>query len=361
MEQPSNHRNGADSIPAPNGRGAQLAHRAPRTTTAISDFWTWWTNGGSKRLAKSLNRRRRRDAAHALDVLIGEIDPGLDWEIAPTIGGARRLTVTAAGNPELRCVARRWLNAAPADDPDWRFADILGPSRGNALLFKGNRVDFEDTFVLLLPGSVSYRAAVTHPLMAVLEPADRVVLARALLEAVAGEAAVESWISAVTATEIVADNAIALDDVPEKLVELALDNLGADMEPSWQIVQGMERGQPLVAMVRVPLVPVSRPECDEHVVLRVAYRDDSECGLPGAGSLPQLREFEDRLGDAVCKYGECVAAETSGGVRRLHFYVDSQSPAAAILRTAASAWDQGEVDVDVQLDPSWAGVAHLRM
>lgn len=361
MEQPRNFRNGAGSIPTPETLRADMDARAPRTNAAITEFWTWWANGGGRRLAKSLDRRRRREVAHALDTLVAEIDPRLDWEIAPTIGGHRRLTVTAAGHPELRNTARRWLNAAPADDPNWRFADIIGPSRGAALLFKGNRVDFEDTFVQLFPGAVSYRAAVTHPLMAVLEPEDRVLLARALLDAVAGEMAVETWISAITVTENVAENAIGLEEVPARLVALALDNLGADMEPSWQIVQGMEKGQPLVAMVRVPLVPISRPECDEHVTVRVSYRDDSECGLPGSGSLPQLRELEDHLSDAVCDDGECVAAETSGGVRRLHFYVDSQTDAATILREEAARWDQGSFEVDTNLDPGWTDVAHLRM
>lgn len=361
MERPRGNRPGADAVSALRGLAEARSTTAVHDHTAIADFWAWWTAGGGRRMAKALDRRRRGEVAQALNTLVAEIDPGLDWEIAPTIGGMRRLTVTAAGRAELRCIARRWLAGAPTNDPNWRFADLLGPSKGRALLFKGNRVDFEDAWVQLLPGTVSYRAAVTHPLMAVLEPADRADLARALLDAVAGEMAVDSWISSITAAEAVSDASICLEEVPEKLVELSLDNLGADLEPNWQIVQGVSGGQPMVAMVRVPLVSISRPECDAHVLLEVPYVDDSECGLPGSGSLPQLRDFEDRLTDLVCDDGECVAAETAGGIRRLHFYVDSTTDAARILREEAVHWDQGEVQVSVSLDPAWSEVAYLRM
>lgn len=361
MERSRGNRPGADAVSALRGLAESGLPRPRRDDSAITEFWNWWTTGGGRRMAKALDRRRRGEVAQALNTLVADIDPGLDWEIAPTIGGMRLLTVTAAGRADLRCVARRWLAAAPTSDPNWRFADLLGPSKGRALLFKGNRVDFEDAWVQLLPGTVSYRASVTHPLMAVLEPSDRADLARALLDAVAGEMAVDSWISSITATEAVSDTAICLEQVPEKLVELSLDNLGADLEPSWQIVQGVSGGQPMVAMVRVPLVSISRPECDEHVLLEVPYTDDSECGLPGPGSMPQLRDYEDRLSDLVCDDGECVAAETAGGVRRLHFYVDSTTDAARILREESVHWDQGEVRLSAELDPAWSDVSHLRM
>ena len=39
-----------------------------------------------------------------------------------------------------------------------------------------------------------------------------------------------------------------------------IDNLSADLEPAWRVLQGTHDGKPMVAMARVPLVPLIRPE-----------------------------------------------------------------------------------------------------
>ena len=84
-------------------------------------------------------------------------------------------------------------------------------------------------------------------------------------------------------------------------------------------------------------------------------------GLPGSDSLPRLRDLEDHLVERVEGSGECVAAESCDGVRLLHFYVDSSTPACEQLRVAAAGWDQGPVTVEVSDDPGWRSVAHLRV
>lgn len=360
MEQPKRNGPGAGAAPSPTAGSMDLSAGPLRTAAAIDAFWSWWRSGGGQRITRSLVRGRTREVDGAVDTLIADIDPRLSWRIDPTIAGLHRLTVTAKGHSELRCVARRWLLAAPEGDPDWRFGDLLGPIDEPSIRFEGVEVELEDTWVRLFGTDTAFRAAVSHPLMAGFEVPDRSRLARALLDAACGEAAVEHWISQVTATEVVSEDAVELPEVAVALVELSIDNMSAELEPAWRVLQGRLDGEQMVAMARVPLVPLVRPECDQHVQLDVPYADDSSSGYPGPESLPQLQDFEDRLSALVADHAECVAAETIPGMRRLHFYVDSLSTAAMQLADAAASWEQGTVEISSSLDPLWREVAHLR-
>ncbi|WP_333618393.1 DUF695 domain-containing protein [Dietzia sp.] len=360
MDQPKRDAPGAWAATSRADAPVDLDGGASGTPKKIADFWAWWCSGGGQRIAKFLGRGKRRDVDSALNSLIAGIDPRLSWRVDPTLAGLHRLTVTAQGHPEARCVARRWLLAAPENDPNWRFADLLGPRDERTISFEGVDVELEDTWVSLFGFGTAFRAAVSHPLMAGFEPADRPRLARALLEAACGEAAVEHWIAQVTVTEVVSEDAVQLHEVAVALVELSIENMSAELEPSWRVLQGRLDGKQMVAMARVPLVPLVRPECDRHVQLDVPYSDDSAGGYPGPDSLPQLQDFEDSLAELVSANGECVASETVPGMRRLHFYTDSLSPAAAALVDAAHGWGQGEVSVSTELDPTWQDVAHLR-
>ena len=360
MEQSNRNTPRAQPLTSDAGQRIPLPSDGVRPSAGIAAFWKWWDLGGGRRLSKAIDRNRRHEAERALNSLLADIDSRLSWEIAPTIAGLRRLTVTANGHPELRCLARRWLLAAPKADPYWRFADLLGPLDATTLKFRGLDVDIEDTWVRLFPSETTFRAAVSHPLMSVLEPPERTELARVLLDAACGEAAVENWIAQVTATEVVSEDAVDLKGVATALVELSIDNLSADLEPAWRVLQGTHDGKPMVAMARVPLVPLIRPECDQHVQIDVPFSDDSEGGFPGPESLPQLREFEDGLIDLVALHGECVAAETMPGVRRMHFYTDSLTEATQQLVDAAATWPQGDAIAVAEMDPAWRAVAHLR-
>lgn len=360
MEQSNRNSPRANPLMSDVGPAIPQVSGATAPVEGIAAFWKWWDLGGGRRLSKAIDRNRRHEVERALNSLLADIDPKLSWEIAPTISGLRRLTVTANGHPELRCLARRWLLAAPDNDTYWRFADLLGPLDATTLKFRGLDVDIEDTWVRLLPSETSFRAAVSHPLMSVLEPADRSELARVLLDAACGEAAVENWIAQITATEVVSEDAVDLRGVATALVELSIDNLSADLEPAWRVLQGTQDGKPMVAMARVPLVPLIRPECDQHVQIDVPFSDDSEGGFPGPESLPQLRIFEDGLIDLVALHGECVAAETMPGVRRMHFYTDSLTEATQQLVDAAATWPQGDAIAVAEMDPAWRAVAHLR-
>ena len=115
-----------------------------------------------------------------------------------------------------------------------------------------------------------------------------------------------------------------------------------------------------MALAQVPLSPVTAPHLDTHVAVLVPYTELTERGYPGPGSLEALRALEDHLADRIGDSGRVVAHQSHRGMRVLHIYVDSTTPAVEQMRAAVNAWEQGRIRVQVTTDPGWHNVAHLR-
>ena len=334
-----------------------------RSDRAVTAFWRWWAEGGRRRSTAAIESGDARRVVPEITSLIEGIDPGLSWEFIPASGSEpHRLTVTAAGVPELRGAARRWLAGAPNADVTWSFADLREPVRGCAMYFRDHRLDFDEAEVVTNLGLSRADVTVHHPAFAGLVGADAGIAAYLLLDALCGEEQVETWIGLIRANATApGDDAVPLHALPGILRELASDNTDELGDPAWQILHGDTDKGPLVAVVRVPLVSLSAPEFDRHVAVRVPYTDVEDGGLPGAASLPGLRDLEDHLVERLEGTGECVGAESCDGNRLLHFYVDSTTPAHEQLRVAASGWDQGDVTITITDDPGWRKVQHLRV
>ena len=334
-----------------------------RSDRAVTAFWRWWAEGGRRQATAAVESGDARRVVPEITSLIEGIDPGLSWEFLPaTDEKPHRLTVTAAGVPELRGAARRWLAGAPPADATWSFADLREPVRGCAMYFRNQRLDFDHAEVVTDLGLSRADVTVHHPAFAGLVGPDAGIAAYLLLDALCGEEQVETWIGLIRANATApGDEAVPLNALPGILRKLASDNTDELGDPAWQILHGDTDKGPLVAVVRVPLVALSAPRFDRHVAVRVPYADVEDDGLPGPESLPGLRDLEDHLVERLEGTGECVGAESCGGYRLMHFYVDSATPAQEQLRVAASGWSEGEVVVTVSDDPGWRKVQHLRV
>lgn len=344
--------------------GVRIEAARLRSDRAVSTFWRWWADGGRRRTTEAVESGDVRRVVPEITSLIEAIDQGLSWEFVPAAaeGEPHRFTVTAAGVPELRGAARRWLAAAPRADATWSFADLREPVKGCAMYFRDHRLDFDEAEVVADVGLTRADVTVHHPAFAALRGADAGIAAYLLLDALCGEEQVETWIGLIRANATApGDDAVPLGTLPSLLRDLAADNTDELGDPAWQILHGDTIHGPLVAVVRVPLVALSAPEFDRHVAVSVPYMDVEDGGLPGAASLPGLRDLEDHLVDRLEGTGECVGAESCDGTRLLHFYVDSTTPAHEQLRVAASGWDQGEVTFAITDDPGWRKVQHLRV
>lgn len=330
---------------------------------AIERFWSWWSADGRGAVTSAL---ADGEPARVLDLLaqaVDDIHPDLSWELAAGSASAHALVVSAEGDPALRALAARWLRAAPAADREWEFADARLPVadvNGVELDLDGHRVAFRDIRVGAHRTATHIDVALHHPVFRELEEDLRSQVAFLALDAALGERDVEAWVGSVTTSQEPPLEGFGLAGLRAAVRDLKDDNTAADGTPSWVALEGEDADGPVLAFAQVPLSPTTAPHLDTHVAVLVPYTDLTEQGFPGPGSLTALRALEDHLAERIGNSGRVVAHQSHRGMRVLHIYVDSTTPAVEQMRAAVEAWDQGRIRVQVTADPGWHNVAHLR-
>jgi hypothetical protein len=335
---------------------------------AIRDFWTWWLRNGTRLVA------RGRDAGGAdyvkqLSRHVSRISPGLAWELGPGTVAEHQLVIFSESK-DYAPVARRVLRAAPAPTPQWEYADARRPAEffeDLTLGIRGQEFDSVDFRVGLMLNRYSVDIAVYHPRLGELPEQERLSPVSIMLDHAIGQRDVGAWIGVVEPVLHELPNGIPLAMLRSVVAQLRAAAFGADGQPTWHELSGTAAdGLPIAAFVQVPLVPAFWPELDQHVVLSLPYEPERHsapelAGLPGQQVEAGLREVQDRLAEQVAGQGRLVATETTGGRRRLHFYVDSTGNAAWQLEAAAAHWPHGQAGFGAELDPGWSNVAHLRI
>jgi hypothetical protein len=325
-------------------------------------FWDWWAETGRALTSGSVSRGEAAGTIDALGSAVAGVHPELSWEIAPGELSAHVLVVTAAGNPDLRASARRWLLAAPPSDETWSYSDHRLPRvdpESVTLPSVGAPVDFAGIRVTARLAGPRFDVVVHHPGFAALDAASRLQVAFLALDLALGEYDVELWIGDISTTEHSLIDGFGLSALRAVVHDLKADHVDQDGQPSWALLQGETPAGPLLASAQIPLHPVTAPHLSVHVAVLLPYVHQTPEGLPEDASLQSLRQFEDRLGFALGPDGRVVAHQTSAGARLLHLYVDEASDAVTRVQRAAHEWSEGTAAVQSQLDPSWQGVQHL--
>lgn len=340
---------------SPQRRASQHTDTAP----AIEEFWQWWAEAAPG-LAAAIPAGELADRAGEVGERVQAIDPGLTWEFGPGFAAQHQLVVTTEGDPSLRRIARRWLQAAPPADDTWEFYDMRQPNPMFGILgIDGAEIDLAEVRVQGVPSMTGLDVAVYHPAFATLDENVRMQVVFLCIDFALGEEAAEVWLDAVEALTDEPAESVPLGELP-LLVNSVIQEHAPDGELGWAILEGETPQGPIMAMVMNRLTSALAPELDEHVAVQVRYSDTGEVGLPGPGSLDSLRDFEEHLSEIVGPSGMVVAIESGGGLRTLHFYVDSTTPAAAQIEAATSGWNQGPVKITAQLDPAWENVSQFR-
>lgn len=343
----------------------QAAAPPPDHDATIAEFWGWWAEEGRAAADASVSSGDVEALVEPLSQRVHAISEELAWELGSgeALGSRHELTVTAEGNADVRALARRWLRAAPPPDEDWAYADLKQRSPDVAQVELGIG---EETIALreVLIGArvVGHHVDVTvhHPAFARLDEGTRQQVAYLALDSAAGEEAVECWLGEITPSQVPPMDGFPLQHLAGFLDDHARARRDAEGNPTWVLLQGSGPAGPVMALARVPLVSVVAPLLDTHVGVLVPFSDRTGEGYPGPGSLDALRALEDHVEERLAGQGLLLAHETSAGERTLHYYVDGTGPGADVVRAAVAGWDQGRPDVDVEHDPGWSAVAHLR-
>ncbi|MEJ5918726.1 DUF695 domain-containing protein [Corynebacterium sp. H78] len=385
---------------------------------AIEAFWDWWQETGADVLdgmfsamvntndmagsdtpgstAASAAPVETIDIQDEVGGRLAAIHPRLIWGFEPGAPLSKHLmTVTAAGDPELRPIARRWLNSAPDDDATWAFTDLrqadpampidwdMGPvvDAEGRLVEKHDgsanmqTIDPADARVQCTPGNGFVDVRLYHPAFEELarkgESGQRSViqLGFTMMQLALGEEDFGLWLRNFAFSEVDPPNSVALPDLHQEIAKVAEDC------PGWLTIDAEANGEPVRVTTSAPLVQLVNPLFTEHVVIQLLYTGLDEKKLPDEQSHKAITEMNAKLIDALGEDGVVVATETSDGVYLLHAYVDSVSSAgseaglvdvetetpAQRLERIAQGWSEGQVDVEATYDPAWERVGHLRV
>jgi hypothetical protein len=337
--------------------------RSDEPAAAIARFWDWWGREGRDTATAAIADREPGRVGDLLSRAVSELDEGLAWELAAGEHAQHVLVVTPEGNPDLRALAHRWLRAAPAPDQTWEYAAARQPARDvtDIVLGIGDlELGFGDVRVGARREGNHLDVVVHHPAFAGLDEQTRQQVAYLALDAALGEDRVEAWVGGITASTEPPLEGFTLGGVRAVVRDLSDDNTAQDGSPHWAALEAEGDDGPVMALTQVPLSPVTAPLLDTHVAVLVPYTDLTDEGYPGPGSLPALRALEDHLSERIGSSGRIVAHQSHRGMRVLHIYVDSTTPAVEQMRAAVEAWEQGRIRVQVTPDPGWHNVAHLR-
>lgn len=368
-------------------------------TALINEFWSWWNSTGADSLDAMFSAQLGAapgaigevpiiDVSKEIGDRIAAISPRLIWGFEPGAPYSKHLmTLSAAGDPEIRPIARRWLDAAPDDNETWSFTDLRQADPAMTLDLHGiiqqlapegltgsAEAEFlasldSEADTLINPADARVEATTTHgaidvrlshpvfPKLAALPNGDRIVaqLGFTLLQLTLGEEDFGLWLRGFAFAEHPSDNAIALPELPALVEDLAANC------PEWLTIDAETNGQAVRVVTRAPITQLIAPTCTQHVVVQLLFSSVTEGGLPTEETLAALTKLSEDATVALGTDGIQVASETSDGIALLHFYVDPISDAEAKLTSLLDGWSLGETDLESAYDPGWMRVGHLRV
>lgn len=352
--------------------GDAAAERAQARDGAITAFWDWWSAEGADRLDAAFTggagfggggfgEAGPVDIQAEVGPRIAAIDERLVWGFGSGEPFSRHLlTVTAAGDPEVRHIARRWLDAAPDDGPVWSFTDLRTAEPVSTVTWAGHEIDPAQARVAVEAGRGVADVRLYHPAFAGLAAAgedgerDVAQVGFMLLQLALGEEDFGLWLRSFAFTAEEPEGAMPLSDLPA-----FFDGLAAAC-PRWLTLQGLADGKPVLVGTRAPLSPLLGPLFTRHIVIQLLFADVLDDGQAGEASAKALGEFADEAMATIGDDGMFVATETADGMRLHHFYVDPETEATDRLAALTDTWAEGDHEIVAAEDPAWQRVGHLR-
>ncbi len=321
----------------------------------VGTFWRWWTNDGEELLTTATRAGDLEVYAGVMTRRVTAMARGLEWEIRPGADAEHTLYVSGGSDASLRAVAERWFRASPSPGRRWDFSPARSakPEMLEATItYRGRTFDLARTRV-----HTKLTRADDGFIVSVFNPGftgrwdDEYGLCVLLLEWLLGEDDVYRWVRRTDCiVHDVADSIPALE-LPARVAEFAI----GQRSPDWLLLEGtFGNGRPVRVRVRRPLRWIENPRFDLHTALTAPF-DADEQGLPRGTAEDMLRTIEDALVEELEAGGMLVAVETSGGVRTLHVYSDSEDPEARAVLDGAARRTRG-TRARHTLDPTWRKV-----
>jgi Family of unknown function (DUF695) len=327
---------------------------------AIGQFWSWWGEA-RPRIEAAIQTGAWGELTAEVADRVRAIEPRLDWEFGPGVGGARHaLCLSGKGDPDLRRLTERWVRAGPPADATWEFHPARRASRpanlSLTLGIAGREVCLSHFLAAYRMDGARERldASIFHPDFPNMEPELRMQCAFIVLDHALGEDGVERWIGAIDAP----------DEAPSGLEHLrdlldAVDDLEASATGERFVsMQGESDGLPSLLLMNRALKRIDHPLCDMHVAVTLTLATANDLGLPDPGEAAALDAIEEELTSALDDAAVFAARETSRGRRTLHFFAPELGRAAGEIDAWAARHLQAHaIEVTWNRDPAWQAIA----
>lgn len=334
-----------------------LAWTARRTGTGAD------TGGGDDDLGGFDLGELSAEALADLARLGGEEGDGAEEEKAdekPALPPRYALTVSGGIDDNLRVLAERWRQAAPAE-PEWAFhparqADHAQLTR--TLTWDDHELDLSHAQVALRVNHATHTIAVSvfHPDFMFLSDDTQGAVAEHITLLALGEDDMVRWIGSVSA-----------------LTEKPLDPLPPASMPvvARQLSEALGSGGWITAQARIPIGgtfeislrhPLSRrdhPAFTLYVLLTLPYATSGSDKLPAGTSAEALEEFGAELRGVMGEHGTVLAQRTMGGQRYLHCYLDPESGVLPEVEKLTEGWPEGRATASSFLDPQWEAIDQI--
>ena len=322
----------------------------------IAEFWRWWTASGEAKFTAAIASGRYGDLPDEITAKVMAIHPELQWDTRQGEASEHVLCVTAAGVAVLRPLAERWFRAAPPASETWEFA--AARRRDEEVL--SAVLDFSGVNIELGSARVGIHVdeehavldvRVFHPLFTEIGENASLQVTFLLLDWLLGEDDVERWLGEIETVLADPEGSVPIGSLRDEVVAMA----GRHSEPVWIMGESTTvTGKRVLVTARRPLRWIDHPLLDLHTGIRLPFSQQRDDGLPTPDALERLREYEDRLVDALGERGLLVAVETFESQRVFHVYTDSEDQNA---RDIIDTLDGNANAVNTHsMDPSWTRV-----
>lgn len=326
----------------------------------VDQFWAWWDVAQGD-VASALDDDDPRRLRALLEIPVRAVHPDLTWHASPGVRSRFMLVLSGARHPALRVVTERWRQGGPQDSPIWEFHPAMPPEPAafEALVQVGGlHLEPGEAAAMVALDDRRFRADVTvfHPAFTELDDGARSRVANVLVGWALGEDDTDRWIGQIHAT-----TRRPLDSVPVSMLGALTSQFGERWGGErWLTLEGSFGTARLIAAVRHPLHRVDYPLFDEHIEVRLSYRDALPDGLPDEEALSDLLAVQDAIVSRLGSDAVLVAVQTASGERLLHFYADSTKSPLAVVQAMLHGYLVGEATTQARLDPGWDAVDYLR-
>jgi hypothetical protein len=92
-------------------------------------FWSWWESSRSG-VEAAVATGEWGDLAAEVSDHVEAVHPGLQWEVRPGRSSAHALCISGGGDPALRALTQRIVDASPPADADWEYHPVRLPHAG---------------------------------------------------------------------------------------------------------------------------------------------------------------------------------------------------------------------------------------